>query len=162
MDTIAKENNGKSKFQDVSIAPMHTAEHLLNQTMVRMFGCGRAVSAHVERKKSKCDYALSADLTESQREELEKRMNEVIARQLPVTSDFLPMEEARQQFDLSKLPVGTAGDLRIVRIGDYDACPCVGAHVENTRQLGRFKVLSTSFENGVCRIRWKLEGVMFA
>lgn len=31
--------------------PAHTAEHLLNQTMVRMFGCERSTNAHVERKK---------------------------------------------------------------------------------------------------------------
>lgn len=145
------------KFRDQELAPSHTAEHLLNQTMVRMFGCGRAVSAHVERKKSKCDYQISADLTDAQKTELEQRMNEVIALRLPVTCDYLPMEEAAKLFDISKLPAHTTGDLRIVRIGDYDACPCVGAHVENTGELGRFKVLSSSFENGVCRIRWKLE-----
>jgi hypothetical protein len=38
--------------------PMHTAEHILNQTMVRMFGCPRSRNAHIERKKSKCDYLL--------------------------------------------------------------------------------------------------------
>lgn len=32
-------------------SPMHTTEHILNQTMIRLFGCGRAVSAHIERKK---------------------------------------------------------------------------------------------------------------
>lgn len=145
------------KFRGLDIAPSHTAEHLLNQTMVRMFGCGRAVSAHVERKKSKCDYRLSSDLTDAQRIELEQRMNEIIAKHLPVTCDYMPFEEAEKVFDLSKLPADTAGDLRIVRIGDYDACPCVGAHVANTSELGTFKLLSSSFENGVCRIRWKLE-----
>lgn len=145
------------KFRGLDIAPSHTAEHLLNQTMVRMFGCGRAVSAHVERKKSKCDYRLSSDLTDAQRIELEQRMNEIIAKHLPVTCDYMPIEEAEKVFDLSKLPADTAGDLRIVRIGDYDACPCVGAHVANTSELGTFKLLSSSFENGVCRIRWKLE-----
>jgi len=38
--------------------PMHTAEHILNATMVRMFGCPRSRNAHIERKKSKCDYEL--------------------------------------------------------------------------------------------------------
>lgn len=32
--------------------PMHSAEHILNQTMVRMFGCPRSKNAHIERKKS--------------------------------------------------------------------------------------------------------------
>ena len=39
---------------------MHTAEHILNGTMVRMFGCTRSRNAHIERKKSKCDYLLDA------------------------------------------------------------------------------------------------------
>ena len=40
------------KFQDVSIAPMHTTEHSLNQTMLRLFGCPRFRNASIERKKS--------------------------------------------------------------------------------------------------------------
>ena len=56
METKLYNIDGKSKFQAVSIAPMHTAEHILNQTMVRMFGCPRSKNAHIERKKSKCDY----------------------------------------------------------------------------------------------------------
>ena len=58
---------------------MHSAEHILNQTMVRMFNRGRAFSAHVEKKKSKCDYHFDRDLTPGEREELERRVNDVIA-----------------------------------------------------------------------------------
>ncbi|MBR4973989.1 MAG: hypothetical protein IKY60_00235, partial [Bacteroidales bacterium] len=46
--------------------PMHTAEHILNQTMVRMFGCPRSKNTHIEKKKSKCDYFLSAAPTDEQ------------------------------------------------------------------------------------------------
>lgn len=52
-------NQPAAKFQDMSIAPMHTAEHLLNGTMVKMIGCKRSRNAHIERKKSKCDYPLA-------------------------------------------------------------------------------------------------------
>lgn len=41
--------------------PMHTAEHLLNQTMVRMLGCERSRNAHIERKKSKISFDLPAE-----------------------------------------------------------------------------------------------------
>ena len=41
--------------------PMHTTEHILNQTMIRLFGCGRAVSAHIERKKSKLDFRFQRE-----------------------------------------------------------------------------------------------------
>ena len=59
--------------------PMHTAEHILNQTMVRMFGCPRSRNAHIERKKSKCDYLLAECPTQEQVQAIEDKVNEVIA-----------------------------------------------------------------------------------
>ena len=47
--------------------PMHTAEHILNQTMIRLFGCGRSRNAHIEKKKSKCDYILPTEPTNDRR-----------------------------------------------------------------------------------------------
>jgi hypothetical protein len=60
--------------------PMHTTEHIINQTMIRLFGCGRSISAHIERKKSKLDYLLAACPTEEEIKKLEEAVNEVIAR----------------------------------------------------------------------------------
>ena len=54
--------------------PMHTAEHILNGTMVKMFGCGRAVSAHVERTKSKLDYDFPRALTAEEVAAVEARV----------------------------------------------------------------------------------------
>ena len=73
---------------------MHTAEHILNQTMVRMFGCPRSRNAHIEKKKSKCDYLLDACPTEEQVKEIERRVNEVIAQHLPVSYEFVKRGEA--------------------------------------------------------------------
>ena len=148
--------DGKSKFKDVSIAPMHTAEHILNATMVKMFGCPRSKNAHIERKKSKCDYILEQEPTPEQVAAIEAKINEVIALDLPVTIEFMSQQEAAQIVDLSKLPDDASQTLRIVRIGDYDACACIGAHVENTSEVGTFKIISHSFENGVWRLRWKV------
>ena len=74
--------------------PMHTAEHILNQTMVRMFGCPRSKNAHIERKKSKCDYLLAEEPSAEAMAEVEKKINEVIDRHLPVTIEFMPKEKA--------------------------------------------------------------------
>jgi Ser-tRNA(Ala) deacylase AlaX len=59
--------------------------------------------------------------------------------------------------DLSKLPADASETLRIVRVGDYDVCACIGTHVENTSEIGRFKIISHTFENGTLRLRFKLE-----
>ena len=138
--------------------PMHTAEHILNATMVRMFGCPRSRNAHIERKKSKCDYYLDACPTDEQVARIEAAVNEVIGRGLDVTIDFLPREEAAAIVDLSKLPEDASPTLRIVRVGDYDACACIGAHVKNTAEIGTFQILSHDFENGRWRVRWKVTG----
>ena len=135
---------------------MHTAEHILNQTMVRMFGCPRSKNAHIERKKSKCDYELAEAPTTEQMAEIERRINEVIDRHLPVTIEFMSREEAAQLVDLSKLPEAAGDTLRIVHIGDYDACACIGAHVSNTSEIGHFKMLTYEFADGRLRLRFKL------
>ena len=136
--------------------PAHTAEHILNATMVKMFGCPRSRNAHIERKKSKCDYILDAEPTAEQVAQIEAAVNEVIARNLDVTVEFLTREQAASIVDLSKLPEDASETLRIVRIGDYDVCACIGAHVENTSQIGTFKIISHSYENNIWRLRWKL------
>ena len=144
------------KFQDESIAPMHTAEHILNQTMVRLFRCGRAVSAHIERKKSKCDYLLEQKPTAEQIQEIENKVNDIISQNLPVSVEYLMREDAEKMFDLSRLPKDVSQTLRIVKIGDYDACPCIGVHVNNTSEIGRFNIVSSDFFDARLRIRFNL------
>ncbi|MHB9143260.1 MAG: alanyl-tRNA editing protein [Paludibacter sp.] len=136
--------------------PMHTCEHILNQTMVRLFTCGRSVNAHIERKKSKCDYLLSEAPTEEQIIEITRKVNEVIDSHLPVYEELMTREEAAKIADLSKLPPDASETLRVIRVGDYDACACIGQHVENTSELGRFEIISHDFENNRWRVRFKL------
>lgn len=144
-------------MKDYADPRMHTAEHLLNGSMVRMFGGKRAFSSHIEKKKSKCDYRFERDLTAEERAELERLVNEAIKADLPVTEEFLSKDEAAARFDLGRLPEGAAGgSLRVVKVGDRDACPCIGVHVRNTGELGGFRIISTGFADGVLRIRFKL------
>ena len=153
-------NQAAPKFQDVSIAPMHTTEHIINQTMIRLFGCGRSVSAHIERKKSKLDYQLNACPTEEQIESLEKAVNEVIARHLPVTTEFITQAEAKGRFDLERLPEDASETVRIVKVGDYDECLCIGTHVANTSEIGTFKIISHDWDEGSKRWRMRFKLVL--
>ncbi|HMN23881.1 MAG TPA: hypothetical protein PKE38_05245 [Ignavibacteriaceae bacterium] len=135
---------------------MHSAEHILNQTMVRMFNKGRSFSNHIEKKKSKCDYHFDRNLTEEEVEAINKTVNENIQKDLPVTEEFLKRDDALNNFKLSQLPDDTGDTIRIIKIGDYDTCPCSGVHVQSTKEIGKFQIISTGFENGVLRIRFKL------
>ena len=151
METPVLNAHNKTEYE-----PAHTAEHLLNATMVKMFGCPRSRNAHVEKKKSKCDYILQAEPTAEQVAAIEAKINEVISMGLAVTEEFLSRDKAASIVDLSKLPDDSSETLRIVRIGDYDACACIGAHVHNTSEIGTFKIISHSYENGIWRLRWKV------
>ena len=135
---------------------MHSAEHILNQTMVRMFNCGRSFSAHIEKKKSKCDYHFDRDLTPGEVSEIEKRVNRVIASGAEIHEEFLTRDDAEINFNLKRLPEDAGDTIRIIKIGDYDSCPCSGIHVKTTKEIGGFKIISTGFEDGVLRLRFKL------
>ncbi|MCH7964000.1 MAG: hypothetical protein IH852_08680 [Bacteroidetes bacterium] len=135
---------------------MHSAEHILNQTMIRMFNCGRSFSNHIEKKKSKCDYHFERDLTGAELEEIERRVNEVIQNDLKVVEEFISKDDAGKEYNLAKLPDEAGDTIRIIKIGDYDACPCSGLHVSHTNEIGRFKIISTSFNDGKLRVRFKL------
>ncbi|MEW6671324.1 MAG: hypothetical protein AB1427_06445 [Thermodesulfobacteriota bacterium] len=136
---------------------MHSAEHILNQTMDRMFGCGRCFSAHIEKKKSKCDYRLHRELTADEIQEVETRVNAVIDRDLPITEEYMGKQKASESYNIERLPRDAGDAVRIVKIGDYDACPCIGPHVEATRTIGKFRITATSFKNQVFRIIFRLQ-----
>ncbi|MGD8368764.1 MAG: hypothetical protein PVG78_14085 [Desulfobacterales bacterium] len=136
---------------------MHTAEHILNRTMVRLFGCGRAFSAHIEKKKSKCDYRFDRALSEGEISRIEREVNARIDANLPVTETFLDREAAEAVFDLARLPDAAGDRIRVVSVGDYDACPCIGPHVPFTGDIGRFRITTTDFTDGVLRVRFKLD-----
>ena len=150
------ENTQLSPKKDY-FAPMHTAEHILNQTMVRVFGCERSKVNHIEKNKSKCDYFLPSAPTDEELQEVAHLVKDVIKANLPVFSKIVSRQEAAKLVDLSSLPAEAGEEVRLVFVGEYDICPCIGQHVENTREIGHFVLSSHSFENGKLRIRFKLE-----
>ena len=135
---------------------MHSAEHILNQTMVRMFNRGRSFSNHIEKKKSKCDYHFDRNLTEEEINLINNQVNKIIQQDLIVKEEFFTKDEAQEKFNLSKLPEDAGEKVRVIKIGEYDACPCSGLHVSHTKEIGIFKIISTDFNEGVLRIRFKL------
>jgi Ser-tRNA(Ala) deacylase AlaX len=138
--------------------PAHTAEHLLNQTMIRMFGCGRSFNAHVERKKSKMSFHLDQKPSRQNEREIENRMNELIAQDLPVTFEYATIDNLPPEVSADRLPSDVSDTIRLVRIGDYDVCPCIGKHVRSTSQIGRFELLGTNWDEHEhsFRVRFKI------
>ncbi len=138
--------------------PAHTAEHLLNQLMIRMFGCERSRNAHIERKKSKISYILESKPDRKAERDIEQQMNELIDADMPVTFEYVDRYNLPEGIDADRLPDDVSDTIRIVRIGDYDVCPCIGKHVRSTSQIGRFEMLGTNWDESThnFRIRYKV------
>ena len=144
--------------REVSFPPAHTAEHLLNQTMIRLFGCERSYNAHIERKKSKMSFYLDRKPSRQEEKLIEQEMNRLISEDLPVTFEFVSRDELPEGISLERLPDDASDTIRLVRIGDYDVCPCIGKHVRSTAQIGSFEMLGTNWDEHErsFRVRFKI------
>ncbi|NDV84811.1 hypothetical protein D0T87_22955 [Bacteroides sp. 51] len=107
-------------------------------------------------KKSKCDYRIENAPTEEQIAAIENRVNEIIQRNMIVSAEYVDRDNIPSSIDLSKLPEDVSQTLRLVSVGDYDICACIGEHVENTSEIGTFKILSHDYADGRLRLRFKL------
>lgn len=138
--------------------PAHTAEHLLNQVMIRMFGTERSSNAHIERKKSKMTFILEHKPDRKEEKAIEAEMNRLITEDLPVTYEMVDRNNIPDGVSVDKLPEDASEMLRLVRIGDFDVCLCIGKHVRSTAQIGRFEMLGTNWdeEKHAFRVRFKV------
>ncbi|MBQ2951405.1 MAG: hypothetical protein IJE12_10260 [Prevotella sp.] len=153
MDQIILNEHNKEEFP-----PAHTAEHLLNQVMIRIFGCKRSYNAHVERKKSKMSFYLANKPSRHDEKLIEVTMNNMIAEDLPVTYEYVDRNSLPDDVSIDRLPYDASDTIRLVRIGNYDVCPCIGKHVRSTSQIGRFELLGTNWdeEKRSFRVRFKV------
>jgi len=135
---------------------MHTAEHILNSVMDKMYHCGRSFNSHIETKKSKCDYRIRKGLSDKEVRAVERTVNEIIRMNVPVGEELVSRREADKSYFTGKLPDDAGEEIRIIRIGNFDACPCIGQHVSNTSEIGSFYITSADFNEGVLRIRFRI------
>lgn len=152
-DAYALNEHNKEEFP-----PAHTAEHLLNQVMIRMFGCERSNNAHIERKKSKISYVLDHKPSRKEEKAIEDEMNRLIDADLPVTYETVDRNHVPEGVSLDRIPKDASETVRLVRIGDFDVCPCIGKHVRSTSQIGKFVLLGTNWDepSHTFRIRFKV------
>ena len=153
MNDIILNDHNKDEFP-----PAHTAEHLLNQVMNRLFGCERSTNAHIERKKSKMTFLLDYKPSRQEEKEIERMMKQVIEDDLPVTFEYVTQDELPEGVSMDRLPDDVSETIRLVRIGDFDVCPCIGKHVRSTAQIGRFEMLGTNWDEHehTFRVRFKV------
>lgn len=126
--------------------------------MVRMFGTERSRNAHIERKKSKMTFVLQQKPSRKEEKAITDEMNRLIEEDLPVTYELVERNNLPENVTLERLPEDASEKIRLVRIGNYDVCPCIGKHVRSTKQIGKFELLGTNWDehSKSFRIRFKV------
>lgn len=134
---------------------LHTATHLMHQALRDVLG------DHVGQKGSnitpdrlRFDFNHDEAMTPEQKAEVERIVNEQIARDLQVTSDVMTVDEAKSQGAIGLFEDRYGDQVSVYRIGDYSLEICGGPHVEHTAGMGTFKIKKEqSCGKGVRRIK---------
>ncbi len=125
----------------------HTAEHILSGIIHTLFGLDN-VGFHLGKEDVTMD--ISAPISQSELDEVERLANEVIYKNIEVTATFPTPEELSAIQYRSKLDLKDG--VRIVKIGDVDSCACAAPHVARTGEIGIIKILDSSKLRGGLRI----------
>ncbi|MDA3130797.1 alanine--tRNA ligase [Aliibacillus thermotolerans] len=131
----------------LDIIKNHTATHLLHQALKDVLGEHVNQSGSlVESERLRFDFSHFGQVTEEEIEKIEHIVNEKIWRAIPVVIEEMQLEKA-QEIGAMALFGEKYGDIvRVVQVDDYSIELCGGCHVQNTAEIGMFKIVS---EGGV-------------
>ena len=132
----------------------HTATHLLHKALKDILGpTVQQAGSLVAPDRLRFDYTYHQPLTEDQIRAIEDAVNEQIRRNLDVTKQVVPLEEARRTGAVAMFGEKYGDMVRIVSAGDYSREFCGGCHVNRTGDIGVFKIVSDrSLAAGVRRM----------
>ncbi len=130
----------------------HTGQHLLSAVMMELFGF-ETVSFHLGSEVSTIDLRTPS-LTAEQMLEAERRSNEVVFENRPVSVSYVDAAEAE---GLRK-PSERGGELRIVSIDALDRSACGGTHVRTTGEVGPVLLRKTEKIRGDLRLEFLCGG----
>ena len=147
----------KAGLQDNSavVTRMHTATHLLHAALHKVLGpTANQKGSNITAERLRFDFTWPEPMTAEQKAEVEKLVNEWIAEGIPVTKKMTTVEEAKAEGAMALFGSKYGDQVSLYTIGDVSKEICCGPHVENTKELGSFKILKEqSSSAGVRRIK---------
>ena len=138
---------------------LHTATHLLQQALRQVLGTGvQQKGSNITVERLRFDFTYPERLTSEQLAEVERIVNQQIERDLPVSMEIMPLEQALESGALAFFGEKYGEQVKVYSIGDFSKEVCGGPHVPRTGELGRFKILKEeAVGQGVRRIKAVLE-----
>ena len=151
----------KSGLADTSeeTKKLHTAAHLLLASLRKVLGDHVVQKgSNITAERLRFDFSHSEKMTDEQKEEVEKLVNEVIKKDLEVKCEEMPLDEAKKQGAMGVFESKYGEKVRVYTIDNVSKEICAGPHVEQTGELGHFRIIKEqSSSAGIRRIKAILE-----
>jgi alanyl-tRNA synthetase len=138
---------------------LHTATHLLQQALRDVLGTHvHQMGSNITPQRLRFDFSHPTKLTSGEIKRVEDIVNRQIQRDLPVTMEVMPLQQALDQGALAFFGERYGDLVKVYKIGDYSMEVCGGPHVQHTGAMGHFRILKAeNIGQGVQRVRAVLE-----
>lgn len=140
---------------DTQTTKLHTATHLLHAALRQVLGEDvHQRGSNITAERLRFDFTFGRRMTKEELQQVEDLVNHAIAAKAPVTHTEMTVDEAKQQGAIGLFDDRYGDKVRVYSVEGFSKEICGGPHVENTGELGRFKILKEeSSSAGVRRIR---------
>ncbi len=132
----------------------HTGQHILSRAFVEVAGAN-TVGFHLGAERCTIDLDRD-DLEDADLDRAEELANEIVFANVPVETAVYPDADAVP--DRLRKEAAVAGEVRVVRVGEFDANACCGTHCARSAEVGPIKILRTERKKGGIRVEFVCGG----